>query len=191
MTSDEFNQAKQIIRNTLAARDGIGSGGNSEDKVFGSMNTRTNTVASAETASPDAPITASQGQKTIGVLAESFNNTGFAYPQKYEPIPGNFTLAYIQQICNALNNEKSRSNGALDESSSCKSACSGLCRGSCLSFCNGCTSCTGGCARNCTGSCGNQCYGNCAGGCTNGCKGNCSGSCATNCGGGVMASTVN
>lgn len=187
MTSDEFNQAKQIIKNTLSKRDGIGTGGQSEEKVFGSMNTKVNTVASADTASPNAIVTTEQGQKTIGVLADSFVNTGFTYPQRYEAIPGTFSLKYIQQICTALDNEKAASNGALDEQSSCKAACSGLCRGSCLSFCNGCTSCTGSCAKGCTNGCGNQCSGNCAGGCTNGCQGDCSGSCVQGCGGGHTA----
>lgn len=184
MTSDEFNQAKQIIKNTLSKRDGIGTGGQNEEKVFGSMNTQVNIVASVNSASKNAPVTTEQGQKTIGVLSEEFNGTGFTYPQQYEAIPGNFNLQYIQQICAALDNEKAASNGALDESSSCKTACSGLCKGSCLSFCNGCTSCTGSCAKGCTGGCGNGCSGNCASGCTNGCQGSCSGSCTQSCGGG-------
>jgi len=150
MSSDEFNQAKQIIKNTLSKRDGIGTGGQREDRVFGSMNTQVNTVASADPASKNAPITASQGQKTIGVLADGFNNTGFTYPQQYEAIPGNFNLQYIQQICTALDNEKAASNGSVNESSSCKSACSGLCVGSCISFCNGCSGCTASCGNGCS-----------------------------------------
>lgn len=166
MTADEFNQAKQLIKDTLSKRDGIGTGRQAEDKVYGSLAGSASTVASAPVAASNQPITAEQGQKTVGELYNTIKDdvSGFtSYPKQYEPIPAAFNLSHIQKVCKVLNDEKALSNGASSkayitdkgtltpETSSCKAACSGLCVGSCISFCNGCSGCTASCGTGCAG----------------------------------------
>lgn len=60
------------------------------------------------------------------------------------------------------------------QTSSCRSACTGLC----VNFCG--TSCTGICGGSCTGSC----IGQCTGSCFSTCKSSCGVSCSANCSGG-------
>lgn len=166
MTADEFNQAKQLIKDTLSRRDGKGTGGQKEDKVFGSLAGQANTVNATPNAVSDQPIKVSHGQGTVGVLYNTIKDSvsGFdSYPKQYEPIPSNFTLEHIKTLCKKLDDEKAASNGASSsanktdkgaltpETSSCKAACSGICVGSCISFCNGCSGCTASCGTGCNG----------------------------------------
>ena len=173
MTADEFKTVKSIIKSTIQKRDGKGTGGKEEFMIYGDISSKANDVDSAGTPSSYEPIKAEQGQKTYGVLQKNFGkkHSEMVYPEKYRPIPSNFSLSYIQTLCQTLDREKANSNGSFQgtfqgqsydltktdrdtlsaESSSCNAACTGLCIGSCISFCNGCSGCTASCGSGCAG----------------------------------------
>lgn len=174
MTAEEFKTAKSLIKSTIQKRDGKGIGGKEEFMVYGDISDKSADVEDAGTPSAYEPIKVEQGQKTYGILQKNFGKKypEMVYPEKYQPIPSNFSLSYIQTLCQTLDAEKTKSNGAFDgtyngnsynlsktdngtlstEKSSCNAACTGLCVGSCISFCNGCSGCTASCGNGCASS---------------------------------------
>ena len=209
MTSDEFAQAKKLIRDTLSKRNGVGSENRVEDGKWGGDISGEVSKPDSVSASKNDPITVSHGRNTIGVLGDDFDNTGFpksADIKQYDPIPSSFNLSLIQQVCARLDAEKAASNGSYadvnghnlsrtdtgvktPETSSCRSLCSGLCVGSCISFCNGCTGCTGTCQNACGGGCKDTCAGHCTGSCNEGCSDTCKNHCLGSCSGEAFVDT--
>lgn len=74
-----------------------------------------------------------------------------------------FAPSYYNTLTGKLNTLKSKAtSGSTNETSDCRSACTGLCATSCIGFCNGCnTTCTGSCRTECTGSCVTGCSTSC------------------------------
>lgn len=176
MTPSELASIKNRIKNIMAARNGVGSLSNYSSSQYDLPSQEGEHFLKAEV-----------GEKTIDLLLKVSKS---AFPKLGEgthrggAVPEGFTKDYMNNVCQALENEQKASNrggfngvvqeGAhkgetlslyngnsilTSEKSSCDASCTGLCLGSCISQCNGCSgTCGGGCS-GCSGGCGSSCTG--------------------------------